>query len=415
MEKIKVLSLGLSQINFLEQLFKKIKIKEDHFSFYADNFVNHTNIEPQKGIIDGFYNFEAENISFFNGILYFFKSLRRKLFWKQFFLELHLKGIRSLWSFIKENSRNLYIVEKKILPLDFDVYHFNSMVKPRVKYAQYLPNDKNIVCSFWGLDLYQRSGVNNNYYTGLALKKANVITVQSIEMKEVVMAKFGRTLEEKIKVITFPLSKTIFELIDYYKTQPQKIDGYKNKLGIPKDKIVLSVGYNAASNARHIEILKELENLSPALKQKLVIVLPLTYGRDDSYLKDLNACISKLSYLDVITIDDYMDWQDLALLKVSIDVVVQLPKNDALSSAVLEVMYAGGIGVLGAWLPYGVYKRTNIHHEEIAAVNELGMAIESVCSNLKTIKEHCKNNSVFIKEKFLSEKIDENWISIYKT
>ncbi len=414
MGKIKVLSLGLSQINFLEQLFGKIKEKEDIFSFNADNFFNHGNIALKKGIIDTLYNFENEKISFLYSIIYFFKSIRRKLFWKQLFLELHLKGVNSLMVFIKESIHDLYLVEKKILPLNFDVYHCNSLVKPHVKFLQYLPDDKKIVCSFWGLDLYQRSGVNNYYYISLALNKANVITVQSLEMKEVMMAKFGRALEKKIEVITFPLSKKIFTLIDDYKTQPEKIDSYKKKLGIEKDKIILSVGYNAEPNARHIEILNELNTLPDNLKKNLTIILPLTYDRNKEYLAQLNDCIDKLSLIDIITIDEYMDWEDLSLLKIIIDIVIQLPKNDALSSAVLEVMYAGGIGVLGAWLPYGVYKRNNIYHEEISAINELGVEIENICKNLMHKKEQCKKNNSFIRQKFLSERIVENWISIYK-
>jgi glycosyltransferase involved in cell wall biosynthesis len=324
------------------------------------------------------------------------------------------KWNKKIFNFIKKSTRDFYIVSEVIKPLNHDFYHFHSIVKPNVKYLQYLPKNKKVICSFWGLDLYQRWGLNTYYYISLALNRSNIITVQSLEMKEVLLAKFGSYLREKVRVLTFPLEKKIFNKIDKHVNDFHKQIEFKKSIGIVDlKKTVITIGYNASANGRHIEVLHQLNTLTNSVKSKMIVVLPLTYGRDINYLKQLENCLLELTNIDVYKIESYMSWDDIALLKIISDITIQVPFNDALSSAILEVLYAKNIVLAGDWLPYRVYERNNINYEKADSINSLNINLKPILENIELYKERNKMNPEYIKKVFLSESIIQNWIDIY--
>ena len=416
MGKKRILSLGLNQINFIEQLYGGIKEKDNSFLFDIDNFLNFTNntIKKNNSYYNRFFNFNKIKFSIINKLKYLIIIFQRKLFWKQLILEIHLNGIKKNFNFIKKSTRDFYIVSEVIKPLNHDFYHFHSIVKPNVKYLQYLPKNKKVICSFWGLDLYQRWGLNTYYYISLALNRSNIITVQSLEMKEVLLAKFGSYLREKVRVLTFPLEKKIFNKIDKHVNDFHKQIEFKKSIGIVDlKKTVITIGYNASANGRHIEVLHQLNTLTNSVKSKMIVVLPLTYGRDINYLKQLENCLLELTNIDVYKIESYMSWDDIALLKIISDITIQVPFNDALSSAILEVLYAKNIVLAGDWLPYRVYERNNINYEKADSINSLNINLKPILENIELYKERNKMNPEYIKKVFLSESIIQNWIDIY--
>tara|TARA_B110000211_G_C14053899_1_gene542445 strand:- start:317 stop:1579 length:1263 start_codon:yes stop_codon:yes gene_type:complete len=416
MGKKRILSLGLNQINFIEQLYGGIKEKDNSFLFDIDNFLNFTNntIKKNNSYYNRFFNFNKIKFSIINKLKYLIIIFQRKLFWKQLILEIHLNGIKKNFNFIKKSTRDFYIVSEVIKPLNHDFYHFHSIVKPNVKYLQYLPKNKKVICSFWGLDLYQRWGLNTYYYISLALNRSNIITVQSLEMKEVLLAKFGSYLREKVRVLTFPLEKKIFNKIDKHINDFHKQIEFKKSIGIVDlKKTVITIGYNASANGRHIEVLHQLNTLTNSVKSKMIVVLPLTYGRDINYLKQLENCLLELTNIDVYKIESYMSWDDIALLKIISDITIQVPFNDALSSAILEVLYAKNIVLAGDWLPYRVYERNNINYEKADSINSLNINLKPILENIELYKERNKMNPEYIKKVFLSESIIQNWIDIY--
>jgi hypothetical protein len=416
MGKKRILSLGLNQINFIEQLYGGIKEKDNSFLFDIDNFLNFTNntIKKNNSYYNRFFNFNKIKFSIINKLKYLIIIFQRKLFWKQLILEIHLNGIKKIFNFIKKSTRDFYIVSEVIKPLNHDFYHFHSIVKPNVKYLQYLPKNKKVICSFWGLDLYQRWGLNTYYYISLALNRSNIITVQSLEMKEVLLAKFGSYLREKVRVLTFPLEKKIFNKIDKHVNDFHKQIEFKKSIGIVDlKKTVITIGYNASANGRHIEVLHQLNTLTNSVKSKMIVVLPLTYGRDINYLKQLENCLLELTNIDVYKIESYMSWDDIALLKIISDITIQVPFNDALSSAILEVLYAKNIVLAGDWLPYRVYERNNINYEKADSINSLNINLKPILENIELYKERNKMNPEYIKKVFLSESIIQNWIDIY--
>jgi hypothetical protein len=96
MGKKRILSLGLNQINFIEQLYGGIKEKDNSFLFDIDNFLNFTNntIKKNNSYYNRFFNFNKIKFSIINKLKYLIIIFQRKLFWKQLILEIHLNGIK---------------------------------------------------------------------------------------------------------------------------------------------------------------------------------------------------------------------------------------------------------------------------------------------------------------------------------
>ena len=60
--------------------------------------------------------------------------------------------------------------------------------------------------TFWGSDLYQIAGTKITESSWILLR-ADIITVNALEIKETLTAKFGRNLEDKIRFSIFGLDK----------------------------------------------------------------------------------------------------------------------------------------------------------------------------------------------------------------
>lgn len=413
---VKVLSLGLNQINFIGQLYGAIKKKEASFSFDIDNFYNFTNntIKEDEGVYNEFFQYSEVQIPLFPRIRYCFKILVKSLFWRQLFLEIHWNGFRNISRFIKYSTRNYYTVNELILPKKHDVYHFHSIVVPNIKYLQYLPKTAKIVCTFWGLDLLDRSGNKNYYYVRNALNRANVITVQTKEMKEFLLVKFGRHLKDKVKPVIFPLNKTIFEKIDCFSMDIEKQISFKKKNGIYDDsKTVLSLAYHAGEISNHIPILKELDKLPLEIKKNIVCVLPLTYQRNKGYLNRIDEALLEMTSLQVIKIEHYLSFEEVALLRIISNIAINAPEKDALTSVILEVLYANNVVIAGNWLPYHNYKRAGLTYIGFDDFSELSKLVAYTVTNYDSIIEK-NSNKKNIEEKYLSDLITNQWIDIYK-
>ena len=76
----------------------------------------------------------------------------------------------------------------------YDLYHFHFCVSKSFRYLDVVPADAKVICSYWGSDLLRSSGLFEYAHQMRALARADVITVQSVEMREILLSKFGRDL-----------------------------------------------------------------------------------------------------------------------------------------------------------------------------------------------------------------------------
>lgn len=305
-----------------------------------------------------------------------------------------------------EQIRNIF--------MNFDIFHFHYLSPDYLSAIRYIPENKKILLTFWGSDLYQVSGVNNYKKQFEGLHKADLITVNALEIKEAVLTKFGRDLYPKLRDADFRLSKKKLELIDQRKKE-NAISCFKQKHGIPEEKIILTLGYSASSKQRHIEILKILNELDEKYKNRIFVVIPMTYGlehEDEDYLGKVKDFCGKVS-LDTKILEDYMVGEELVDFTISSEITLNLRDTDALNASMLESLFAGNIVINGAWLPYGKLRRLGIHYKEIELKKELKSVIPEILDNPGQEKERTLVNPEIIRKNFLYENTISEWKNIY--
>ncbi len=416
MSKTNIISLGFSQSNFLVQLYSEIKSRNPNFLFHVDNFrdLSKGTIKYESKVFESYHNFADHK--FPKAIL--FQSLIKlaftKVFWRFLWFEFKVrKNVRGVLGFVKKEIQYKSIVDKIILPLNFDIYQFHYVKANKLNYIHYLPKNARMVCSFWGSDLYRNDSPYNAFYVKQALAKATNITIQTPEMAEDLYKKYGFFLKEKVIHAQFAIETEIYDLMDLYENEADILFDFKKQYSIPNNHKVITIGYNAKEVFKHIPILKELNKMDDSLKTKLTCILPLTYSRNDEvYLKELYQVIEGLD-LNVVCFNSFMSHQDLAKSRLISDVQIQLPISDALSGSVTEALYAGNVVLAGAWLPYGIYERNNISIETLTNFEDLKPEIERILKNLEELKVRDSDRKDKIKAVFFPEITVKAWMDLY--
>ena len=245
-----------------------------------------------------------------------------------------------------------------------------------------IKNNKSYKITIWGSDFYRSTKKDLNrkrYY----LENATQIQVETDLVKQDILKCFPSILN-KIFVCNYGIE--LFENIDKLRGRDSNI------LGIDTyDRIVLTCGYNGSRGQQHKEIIKAISSLSKEVRDKLFIIIPMTYGIPDSnYLNDIKSDIDKLDIPYRIFTNRLND-DELAELRIRSNIVVNIQITDALSSSLIEHIYAGSILIAGDWLPYSILTDAGIQYTS-TSLESLDKVIFSVVNNIKEEFEKCSNN-----------------------
>lgn len=410
MEKNKILVLGIGQSNFLNQLYENLVIDNSSLVIDIDGY---RDISKGKNKASFQYNnyLDLKKVRIQKTFLLkkVFQLLFGSFFWKIVFFEM-TQGLtfKRFIDLIKEYSRIKYIAEDYLHSKNYQIFHFHFCTPENLKYLYFLPEKSKSICSFWGSDLLRATGAANVFYVELALQKASVITVQTRELAEILFCKYNRSFTEKTQYLPFTINTEIYESIDHRKFDYKIIEGFKIKYDIPLDKKVIIISHNAFKENNHIEVLEELRKLPDFIKKEITIVLPLSYGGNDNYIQELKAVL--IENIKIVLILDYLDCTEIALLRLSTDIMIQMPISDALSGTMTEVLYAGNKVIAGSWLPYGLLRRNGIVFSEIDNFSDLVPAIEEVLNSTEATK-----NNLIIKSLLFPDTTTPLWNNLFKS
>lgn len=411
-KKIRVLVAGIGQSNFIEQLYNSLN----------ENFPEKFEFDVL-GLRPFSNNFNQKNITCFKNQF----NLRKKndprdlfLFFKISFIKEFINLVRygAELSFLKIFLKN-YIsfaeISKDIFKNEYDLIHFHFPTKEKMSLFWHLDKNQKYLVSFWGSDLMRVSGVFDYYIQNKILERAHKITTHSIELKEQILTKFGRELEEKVIITKFPPEEKLYRLIDKLLPDINFLKPIFNaKLNIPEYKNLIVIGHNGSKENNHIKILNQLANISDSLKEKCYFLLPFTYkkSKDGRYEKE---CISvlKSNNLSGQILDRFLSWEDLALLKLCTKVYIHLPISDALSGSLLESIYAGSNVITGNWLPYSPFKEAGLKYYTINYFFELSQLFESAVSN-EVNEISLKENQEKIKRSFFPVVCANTWLRAFE-
>lgn len=412
-----ILILGIGQSNFLNQLYGNIVSRNKKFHFSIDNYfeLSRGNNESKGLPYINFYDFDKIEIKKWALKRSLFKLTKSRFFWNILFFELSQNSsFKSIKKQLYDFARAKYRVEKHILPLKNDLYHFHFCVPKNLKYIFFLPKSATVICSFWGSDLLRETGTSNVFYVRKALSKATQITIQTPELAQILLSKYGREFQSKLEILRFTISQEIYERLDKNRNNPEQLDAFRTFYDIPKDKIVIAVGHNGFKANNHIQIINQIKFLPKTILDSIVILLHLSYGAKEEYLQDLIHLSRKTHSFKIIIIKEFFDAEKISLLRLNTDILIQMPISDALSGAMTEVLYAKNIVLAGAWLPYGILRRKGVFFKEVESFNKLAFTLQECIENLNELKHFSDNNPNVIRSFLFPNTTTKEWMQLFE-
>lgn len=307
---------------------------------------------------------------------------------------------------ISDNQVSTSIMKLRLLGI-FDICHVHYLGWTECIIASAIRNQiSKLILSYWGSELLCSDNKLRDLQEVL-LQKAQYITMNSLNLMECFKEKFSMRYLNKISKRTFgsPIMNEIQLNMDK--------ESIKRNFKVPADKIIVTCGYNATREQQHNLIIKSLNKCSSQIKEKIFLIFPMTYGKEDEYLLRIEENL-KNTGLEYKIFSEYMSTQEVAELRVITDIFINMQITDAKASSVLESLYAKAIMINGAWLKYYELEEKKVYYENVNNIEDISETISSIVKHIHDFKEKCINNSLIIKRLNDMECKIEQWINLYE-
>lgn len=409
----KVLVLGVEQNNFLSFLYGTLKKTYPNFTITVPNYKE---LNAASEANDWMYTNEGvkRGYSISSLIKAFFSIVVTKHFFQTFFFILffELKLKKAIHFFIESIREKAFFIRNDNF-VSYDTFHFHYLQYSYLRKVFFVPKNKKIVCSFWGSDLMRTSDTFNHYFVKKVLNRATLITCQTMEMREIVLSKFGRNLLDKVQVVQFPIDDKVFQGIDAQVSDAKALSQFKHTFGYSDAKLNVQIGHNANPQNNHLQIIDALANCKE--KDKLHLFVHLGYGISDSekpsYTNELESAL-KSSGISYTVSEAFFTHDTLVFSRLAADLFIHTPVSDALSATMTEMLYAGSVVVSGSWLPYKTFRKIGLHYHEIDTFYEISEVVNAVLANYSIEKQACVQNKKPIKNYFFRNEIIQMWAEI---
>jgi hypothetical protein len=415
-----ILFLGPEVSDFLNPLAKKLK----GFGYEVDLLENRKIPRSNASIIESYANvlnyndLSGRRITVIKVLkclftIGFYKNLIKTLFFN--YLEDKgqlLKSIRN--TLAAQHTKQIFspVLNK------YDIINFHSLSTDTLRIVNNISPRVKIILSYWGSDLFQIWGseddkccYSDKYYLQLeALKRADIITVHSYEMERAVIAKFGPEVKDKIVRLLFGIKDELFEQMDQIK-QNSPDQNFLIKYNIPENKIKITVGYCGDPICNHLPVLGELDKFDAVTKQKIHLLVPMTYGNfTNEYMQDVILRLNEAK-ITFTLFDKFLSLDELLKLRVTSDIMIMMNKSDALSASVCESIYADNLIISAGWLPYSPLRLEKIYFYE-TEFSQLGETVKYALNNFDEVKIKLANNPERIKKLTSSNSTLQQWIDL---
>ena len=290
---------------------------------------------------------------------------------------------------------------------NYDICHIQYLSEDYgYLYKQIRNQGKKLIISIWGSDLY-RSTWREKKIQQRIIKYAHKITFNNKE-----------TLEEFDKY--FKVKNVKYQIVRVGLTPLKILKNIENiskeecraSFNIPTNSLVVTCGYNASVTHQHISIIKSIENIKYKLPANVLFIFPFTYGFDSEYYFKVKELLDK-SNLNYRILTDFLSDYEVAQLRKSSDIMINLQISDQLSGSMQESLYTGNIVIAGDWLPYKILEEKGIFMLKVSSVGEVGEKLLYSVNNLRKLKESCKGSSQIIWNISSWDKNIDNWIQMY--
>jgi len=405
----KILLFGPEVTDFLNPLANKLKQLGYTVDLIENRKIarNNISITESYSTVLNFQEIVGKRISIVDIIRYLFiKGLIQN-----YFNEIFINSLEGKFNFIKsfKNCLNHRLLKERFSPIlnNYDIINFHSLSPSTLEFTDFIEPDKKVILSFWGSDLFQINGIKNYVAQINALKRADLITVQSYEMELTVLAKFGSVIKAKIVRALFGINDSVFDKLDKIKDAGLDSD-FLEKYSIPGNKIKVTVCYCGNPVCNHIPIINELEKLNKTVKDKIHLMVPMTYGYYSiDYLEEVKSLLYR-SKITFTLLEKYLPYEDVLKMRVYSDIMIMMNKSDALSQSVSEFLYAENLLISAAWLPYSPFRLNKIimYESDFPGLSEI---VSNAVKNQQLLKNSLKENPQKVKKLTAFSNLWQQW------
>jgi hypothetical protein len=274
---------------------------------------------------------------------------------------------------------------------------------------EHVPAEMPVMLTFWGSDLLRAAGVREYAAHFRVCQRADIITVRSVEMREILLAKFGRDLSPKVRIAK--LGSNTLALIDSVDEMGSTAE-WRRKFGWPYEKYVIAIGHNGVVENQHLEVLRALSTLDDVTRCHTTFVIPFAYGGNADYKAALRRAAVEAN-LDLQIMDSFLSQEDTAGMRLAVDGLIHVPISDALSATMCETLYAGKPVITGVWLPYGELRRRMVPLHEVRSISEVPEALTLILGDLEAEKRKLEGTRARILEILDWEQVVHGWLKAY--
>lgn len=401
----RVLSLGMSHSVFVTRLYTALKKHMPSLSINVLGELYPKIEEEERAAFSQIFprKYQPAKVALY-ALLHFYWLLSPVILWNIGVAFVLYKGsIRETGKFIYELYKKRYLLRQQGQAGKMDMLHFHSMDQNVLHYQFALPRRKKIICSFWGSDLMRFGDPISYYFIRRFLQRADLITIQSVSLREILLSKYGRELAPKISICRFPLGNALFKALDQFEEK-----------SVPKSKaqFTLMIGHNANLDNQQLQVIEALRQLPDHLLQQLRLLFPMTYGGDPENIIRVEEAVKALPCEAEIR-TEYLAQAEMAQLYQEADVLIHVPISDALSATAVEAMYAGAHLITGTWLPYSPFRTSGLTYSEVEKVEDLEVVLPKLLADFAHLADVDRANQEKIKTHFSTEHIIKAWKEAY--
>lgn len=315
----------------------------------------------------------------------------------------HIPRVR-MWARIWANAQSLL----KLGP--FDVVHNHYISQRDLALGALVSRQCGAqwVATIWGSDFLRASDAEKRRMSPLLSRCHFVHTVTSMIGDQVVQC-CGEEIRSRLVLADF--GQDSYRLMDEMQIRMSKAD-CKQSYGIDPESFALCIGYSASAAQQQLKVLEAMKALPSEVLRKITIVLQQTYCMDDpDYVRQTHEAAAKLPCKTVI-MTEFMNDEQCARLRLASDAFILAITTDALSSTMLDYLYAGTCVIAGSWLDYPPLDAWGIHLHRFGDFAELPSLItQAVNGEITGLSP--KQRAIFPAEGSW-ESLMPKWLGLYK-
>lgn len=232
---------------------------------------------------------------------------------------------------------------------DIDVCHIHYLhIQSCLLYLLKRRHFKHLILTYWGSDIIKLDG-KIKFFQRICMNFADRITLSVTKTLKIYHNQFGHKYDDKVQILRF-LSGALDEI--KYKMENSTCEECKQFLRLPLDKKVITIGYNADPAQHQDEFISNLSTLPKGTKEKLYIVVPMTYSRISREYEDNTRNALSNCGISGRILNEYMNYDQMSALAMATDIYVNARETDAFSNSMKEMLFAGTRMIQGSWLTY---------------------------------------------------------------